>query len=117
MTGPDVSNVQMTPEQSAQAQEWLRKQWTNSLCPFHGSTRWEVGNVFGQVMSYSPRGLFLGGPTYPVLVVTCGECGYTVLVNAIKAGVVASEQAHADRAQSGENIGEQAPEPAGAESP
>jgi hypothetical protein len=30
----------------------------------------------------------IGGPTYPLIVLTCMQCGYTVHVNAIVAGVV-----------------------------
>src|SRR2546430_7505413 len=65
----------------------LNRQWTNQACPFHGPTKWEVGQVI-MTLPYSGGGVIVGGPTYPLLVVTCVNCGYTVLVNAIVAGVV-----------------------------
>src|SRR5205807_57918 len=86
---------QLTPDQSQRAELWLRTHWSHSACPFHGPTRWEVGNVLAQAMAFSGGGLVVGGPVYPLVVVTCATCGYTVFVNAIKVGIVQAEPAAA----------------------
>jgi predicted nucleic-acid-binding Zn-ribbon protein len=78
----------MTPKESQAALAWLNERWTIKVCPFHGPTNWEVGEVMIQTLPYIGGGVSIGGPTYPLLVVTCSQCGYTVLVNAIKAGIV-----------------------------
>src|SRR5437867_769361 len=83
---PDA-NGNLNAEESRIALAWLNRQWTNQTCPFHGPTKWEVGQVI-MTLPYSGGGVIVGGPTYPLLVVTCVNCGYTVLVNAIVAGVV-----------------------------
>ena len=84
----------MTPQQLQDARNWLGSHWSNFSCPFHGATRWEVGDSMIQTIPFTkPGDLILGGgPTYPLLVVTCGICGFTVLVNAIKAGIVVVPQ-------------------------
>jgi hypothetical protein len=82
----------LTPEQLNKAQAWLSAHWINSACPFHGLTTWEVGGVLAQAMAYVGGGLVVGGPVYPFLVVTCSHCGYSVLVNALKIGIVQPEQ-------------------------
>jgi hypothetical protein len=43
-------------------------------------------------MAYVGGGLVVGGPVYPFLVVTCSQCGYTVFVNALKAGILKPPQ-------------------------
>ena len=90
---------QLTPDQSQRAELWLRTHWSHSACPFHGPTRWEVGNVLAQAMAFSGGGLVVGGPVYPLVVVTCATCGYTVFVNAIKVGIVQAEPAAAQTPQ------------------
>jgi hypothetical protein len=52
-------------------------------------------------MAFSGSGLHLGGPTYPFVVVSCSVCGFSVLVNAIKAGIV--QRPTEDDAQSGDS--------------
>jgi hypothetical protein len=83
---PDASG-NLSPAESQTALTWLNIHWQNQACPFHGPTKWEVGQVI-MTLPYSGGGVSLGGPTYPLLVVTCTQCGHTVLVNAIVAGVV-----------------------------
>jgi hypothetical protein len=88
---PDRFGV-LTPEETQVATKWLSDHWGNSACPFHGQTSWEVGHVV-MTIAYGGGDIVLGGPTYPLLTVTCNVCGYTVFVNAIKAGVVSVQQA------------------------
>lgn len=59
------------------------------ICPFHGPTNWTVGDMI-MTLPFTGGGVTLGGPTYPLIPVTCGQCGYTVLINAIVAGIVAN---------------------------
>jgi hypothetical protein len=82
-------NLELSPEQVIKAQEWLGSQWTTRACPFHGPTKWQVGRRLAAPVNYVPGGgVFLGGPAYPLIVVTCTACGFTVFVNAVVAGLI-----------------------------
>jgi hypothetical protein len=37
---------------------------------------------------YSSNGMYLGGPSYPCVMVVCSNCGYTMFHNAVVIGVV-----------------------------
>ncbi len=85
----------LTPEQLQQAKEWLRTHWSNGNCPFHlGRTNWIVDNSLAAAPIYhiGPGGIggtmMIGGPMFPLAVVTCSVCGHTVFVNAILMGLV-----------------------------
>jgi len=88
---PD-ENGQLTPEELGRAQVWLSTHWTNPICPFHGPTNWEVGGIVGQVLAFTGGGLTVGGPVYPFIVVSCSICGYSVLVNALKVGIISPSE-------------------------
>lgn len=85
---PD-SNGRLTSEEVRILLGWLKDQWQGASCPMHRGmpTNWEVGDMI-MTLPYTGAGVSIGGPTYPLVVVTCAQCGYTVLVNAIKAGIV-----------------------------
>jgi hypothetical protein len=84
----------LSPEEKTAVIDWLFVHWKNQDCPFHGPTGWEIGDTiatspFAGTGGGAPgSGFQFGGPTYPLIVVTCAICGYTVLVNAIKLGIV-----------------------------
>jgi hypothetical protein len=113
-TPPEAIGTVLTPEQTAKAIQWLRANWGDAReCPFHGPTNWEVGNILVATVGFTRGGLQVGGSTYPSFVVICGQCGFTVFVNAIKAGIVkAPEVPPAEPEESGPS-----PEPAAALGP
>jgi hypothetical protein len=80
----------MTPEQNRKAVAWLSAHWANRNCPIHGATTWNVDKWLGEVRTFGGGSLFVGKGQviFPLLVVTCGICGYTIFFNAIMAGVV-----------------------------
>jgi hypothetical protein len=78
------------------AEAFIRERWTNPLCPFHGPTTWEFDETLAEVRPYyGPGQTILGGGAWPLISVMCGTCGYTVLLNAIKAGVLTKAGASA----------------------
>jgi hypothetical protein len=84
---PDQAG-KLSLEEFATAEAWLRKHWQGTTCPMHhGVTTWEVSGLI-MTLPYTGTGVVLGGATFPLLVVTCGVCGYTAFVNAIRAGIV-----------------------------
>ena len=78
----------LTQEEKEKAQAWLKERWKNWACPYSGHTNWELGEFVVQAVRFTGGGLSVGGPVYPLLVLTCSGCGNTIFVNAIKAGIV-----------------------------
>ena len=72
-----------------QAQEWLSEKWTApTVCPISGDNNWAIADDFVQPMRYTGGGLTIGGPGYPVVMVICATCGYTLLFNAVVMGLL-----------------------------
>jgi hypothetical protein len=65
----------------------LREKWAGSPCPMCRVTNWNVQDSIYQLPQFNPIGMVVGGSLIPVIPVSCGNCGNTILVNAIKAGV------------------------------
>jgi hypothetical protein len=89
---PDTGG-KFTPEEKTKATEWVNRHWEGrpQNCPICGSTRWVVGEHLVQPLTVSgPHFLpLLGGAVgYPQIQVISIPCGYTMLINAVVAGVV-----------------------------
>ncbi len=84
---PDILG-KLSADDSAQAEQWLKKTWKNWRCPVDANRNWEIGGIMAQLPAWSPTRFPGATETFPVLVVMCSTCGYVRLVNAIKAGLV-----------------------------
>jgi hypothetical protein len=56
-----------------------------------GSGPWSVQDKVFQLTEFHEGSVIIGGPVVPVIPVTCGNCGHTVLVNAIVAGLMSPQ--------------------------
>jgi hypothetical protein len=65
----------------------LREKWAGNPCPMCRVTNWSVQDSIYQLPQFNPIGMVVGGSLIPVIPVICGNCGNTILVNAIQAGV------------------------------
>ena len=76
---------------SNQMIQFLNEKWTGTPCPYCRGTEWNVeGKVF-ELREFNKGDMYIGGPNssiVPVVPVTCNNCGNTVMVNALIAGVV-----------------------------
>ena len=72
--------------------DFLSDKWKGRGCPMCGQGPWNAQNRTFQLTEFHQGNIVLGGPLVPVVPVTCENCGYTALVNAIIAGVVPREQ-------------------------
>lgn len=69
--------------------KFLKDKWGSVECPLCHSNRWTVQNRVFELREFHRGGMVIGsGPIVPVVPITCENCGNTVLVNAIIAGVV-----------------------------
>jgi len=68
---------------------WLTDKWKGRPCPMCGHGSWSVQDRTFQLMEFDPNGgLTVGGPVIPIVPITCGNCGNTVIVNALISGTV-----------------------------
>lgn len=67
---------------------WIDEHWTGQkACPICQNTRWGVADLIGEVQMTTLDG-GLTGKAYPLIIVTCQTCGYTVLLNALVVGLI-----------------------------
>ena len=70
--------------------EHLRTKWLGTPCPMCHVVNWTVQDSIYQLLQFNQGVLRIGGPVIPVIPVVCNNCGNTVLVNAITAGLLPS---------------------------
>ena len=66
----------------------LNERKGNKQCPICQNNDWNIGDKLTELREYQGGDLHLGGQIYPLIVFTCKVCGYTLLYNAIIAGVI-----------------------------
>ncbi len=70
---------------------WLGEHWKgNRACPICGNSHWEMGEELVEVRDcrYGQRFNLDGEVSYPLVVVICETCSYTMFFNAIRIGLV-----------------------------
>jgi hypothetical protein len=67
--------------------EFLNSKWRGGkTCPVCGTNTWNIESQLAELRFLSVGAFVIGAPVIPLVVVTCNNCGNTVLINAIKAG-------------------------------
>jgi hypothetical protein len=67
----------------------LRQKWAGRPCQMCGVGNWNVQETTFELREFNEGNLVVGGvPIIPVVPVICSNCGNTVLVNALSAGVI-----------------------------
>lgn len=85
---------ELTPEQKQKAVDWLQRKWTGSqACPVCGTNNWTVADhLVSPPITGVGGGTFLGGPSYPHVMLISNECGYVMMFNAIILGIVEKKE-------------------------
>lgn len=86
-----TNNMQLTSEQSERLIRFLNERSNGNItCSICGHHSWGVNDKIFQMLEYQKGGIVFGGnmDLLPVIPVTCNNCGNTIFVNAIKAGIV-----------------------------
>lgn len=69
--------------------EHLKSKWQGRPCQMCGIGNWNISDSIYELREFNEGQLALGGgPIIPVVPITCDNCGNTVFVNAIKAGLI-----------------------------
>lgn len=66
---------------------WLKLWWHNQTCPICGNAGFSISEELVQTVSY-PDAAVSRGAGYPMVMLICNSCGYTLLFNAVKMGLV-----------------------------
>lgn len=79
----------MNKEDAAKVLAHLSDKWQGRPCPMCQSGEWSVQSKIFELREYRGGSFVVGGvPILPVVPITCGNCGNTLLINAIKLGVL-----------------------------
>lgn len=74
------------PEVAARTVAWLLEKWTGpKTCPICQAEKWSAGPWTSELPGRVEWGG--GGRAFPVVVVTCMNCGYELLFNALVMGL------------------------------
>jgi hypothetical protein len=75
----------MDAKEEARLRVWLQARWRHGRCPVCAENDWTVNPKIGQIFNEGSFGR--DGTSYPVVLISCDTCGYTVAINARIAGV------------------------------
>src|SRR5438309_11966218 len=91
----------MDAQERARLQRWIAEKWKPKACPVCLASAWSFNEKVGQI--YNDNTLS-DGTAFPVVLIFCTNCGYTIPINARIAGVRTDEPAaeSANVAQSSE---------------
>ena len=80
----------LNSSQISDVEQWIRSHALNFECACCGKKEWNIQNELAFTLMIETQGgriNYLGG--YPMLAVTCINCGYITFFNAIQMGVMA----------------------------
>lgn len=66
----------------------LNNKWGKKICPMCGQNVWSVQDKCYELRQFNREGFMVGGPIVPVVPISCQNCGNTLLINALIAGVI-----------------------------
>jgi hypothetical protein len=89
LPGHQAEFMKLTQDQYDKLTKFVEQKWQKPYqCPYCRSNNWNITHEVYQLTEFSGGNLVLGGPVVPLAPVTCNNCGHTVLLNALVAGVV-----------------------------
>jgi hypothetical protein len=82
---PDGS---MDAEERVRLEAWVAEKWQHGPCPVCNTNDWNINPKIGQIINAATMA---GGTSYPVLLISCTNCGNTLSINAVIAGVLSGD--------------------------
>ena len=87
MSEETPKEFELTDAQRECVANWLKEKWkVGTLCPLCGKGPWNVPPYVVVVRAARPArigDLYLAGPAYPLVPISCANCTNTVFVNAM----------------------------------
>ena len=68
----------------------LSTKWNTKCCPMCGCNSWSVANKIFELREFNDGNFIIGGHTsiHPVIPIVCDNCGNTIFINPLVAGVI-----------------------------
>ena len=84
---------ELTPEDKKEIMAWLTKKWvTPKTCPICSHNNWIIAGDLTTPIRLSGGNFNIGGTTYPMFLLVCGNCGFTHHFNAAVAKLSALDK-------------------------
>lgn len=85
--------------------KFLSEKWKNKKCNFCGSGEWMIQNKSFELREFHDGNLVLGGNSavYPIMLVACKNCGYTVMVSSLIADLLEDKKGEGEGEEKEEN--------------
>jgi hypothetical protein len=83
----------MTPEDTKKVAQFVDSKWRSSKCTLCGVNKWAIHGYVQVVLGPDHKTINLGGQVLPSAAFVCKNCGNTVLVNLLMAGVIVPDKA------------------------
>lgn len=82
--------MKLTEDQRKKLVEFLNEKRASPNCPMCDSKSWGVSDTIFELREFQGGSLMVGGNQniFPVIPISCNECGHTIFINAIRAGVL-----------------------------
>lgn len=82
--------MKITQKQMNEVLAKLNKYNNNMPCPICGRYSWSISDTILEMREFDNGNLNLktGSAIMPVVVASCDNCGYTIIINAVKLGVL-----------------------------
>lgn len=78
---------------------WLNEKWSDQACPICGNSKWNVDDCIYRLHQFDfPNFKELEGRMRLVAPVTCKNCGYMLLFDALYSGVLTALDPHDEEA-------------------
>ncbi len=85
---PDDKGL-LSAEDAAKCFKWINDHQPGDVtCAICGTTKWSIAAHVVEVRASTRAAVTIGAPTYPLFQMICSNCGHTLFVNAIIAGVI-----------------------------
>lgn len=84
----------LSEEQKAKFLEHLNSKWPKKVCSICGYEKWSAGDTLIELKPFidNQGTILIGGIVYPHVMITCENCGQTLLINAIRIGLMPSSK-------------------------
>lgn len=84
--------MELNDSEKNKINKWLDKYWKkeNRVCPVCSNNTWDLRDKIFEIPELPENNKLFGGVMYPVIVLKCTTCTYTLLFNAIDMGIVGS---------------------------
>ena len=87
--------MKLTKEQARQVISHITNATNNGavICPICKHSQWSVNNIITEMREFHNGDLIVGGDSaiMPFVSISCNNCGHTLFINAIKAGIIAPQ--------------------------